>query len=108
MVDFRRCIIAFAVLALFAGLAGAQGSPLTCVSNVTVTPALRGEGFTEQTGDIAISCTGGSAPAQGTALTCGQHYGVLQHDGDQPPAADQQFVDGPGLQQHLGSLIAHR
>jgi hypothetical protein len=67
MVDFRRCIIAFAVLALFTGLACAQG-PLTCVSNVTVTPALRGEGFTEQTGDIAISCTGGTAPAAGTAL----------------------------------------
>jgi hypothetical protein len=68
MVDFRRWIIAFAVLALFAGLAGAQGNPLTCVSNVTVTPALRGEGFTEQTGDIAISCTGGASPAPGTTL----------------------------------------
>jgi hypothetical protein len=67
MVDLRRCIIAFAVLALFAGLAGAQ-QPLECTSNVTVTPALRGEGFTELTGDVAINCTGGSAPAQGTNL----------------------------------------
>jgi large repetitive protein len=69
MVDFRRCIIAFAVLALFAGLAGAQGTPLACTSNATVTPALRGEGFTEQTGDIAIQCTGGTAPAAGAPLS---------------------------------------
>ena len=68
MVDFRRCIIAFAVLALFAGLAGAQSTPLSCSSNVTVTPALRGEGFTEQTGDIVISCTGGVVPTTGAAL----------------------------------------
>ena len=47
MADFRRWILAFAVLALFAGLAGAQSTPLSCSSNVTVTPALRGEGFTE-------------------------------------------------------------
>jgi len=69
MVDFRRCIIAFAVLALFAGLAGAQGTPLACTSNATVTPALRGEGFTEQTGDIAIQCSGGTAPVPGTAFS---------------------------------------
>ena len=69
MVDFRRGITALAVLALFAGLAAAQvggrASQLTCSTNVTVTPALRGEGFTEQTGDITISCTGGAALAPG-------------------------------------------
>jgi hypothetical protein len=65
MVAFRRVITALAVLALFTGLASAQvgGSgqtQLTCSTNVAVTPQLRGEGYTEQTGDITISCTGGT------------------------------------------------
>ena len=66
MVDFRRGITALSMFALFTGLAAAQvggtgQAPLTCATNVTVTPALRGEGFTEQTGDITIACTGGAA-----------------------------------------------
>ena len=71
MVDFRRFVLALAVLALFAGMVSAQtggaagGTPLTCATNVTVTPQLRGEGFTEQTGDVTLSCTGGSAIAAG-------------------------------------------
>ena len=58
-----------AVAAVFAGLASAQIgpglTPLTCNTDVTVTPSLRGEGFTELTGDIAITCTGGAAPVTG-------------------------------------------
>ena len=43
MVDFRRCILAMAVAALFAGLASAQvggtgQTQLTCATNVSVTP----------------------------------------------------------------------
>jgi hypothetical protein len=74
MVAFRRVITALAVLALFVGLASAQVNPggagqqLTCATNVTVTPQLRGEGFTEQTGDITITCTGGSVPVLGNSL----------------------------------------
>ena len=75
MVDFRRSITALAILALFAGLAAAQtgGSgqtQLTCATNVTATPQLRAEGYTEQTGDITITCTGGSPTAAppGTAI----------------------------------------
>jgi len=65
MVAFRRVITALAVLALFTGLASAQvivgpGGQLTCNTNVSVTPQLRGEGYTEQTGDITITCTGGT------------------------------------------------
>ena len=72
MVAFRRVITALAVLALFTGLAVAQvggtgQAQLTCATNVTVTPALRGEGYTEQTGDITITCTGGSAIPPGTS-----------------------------------------
>jgi hypothetical protein len=72
MVDFRRCITALAVLALFAGLAVAQTSggntQLVCSTNVTVTPNLRGEGYTEQTGDITLNCTGGVTPATGSVI----------------------------------------
>jgi hypothetical protein len=73
MVDFRRGITALGMFALFTGLAAAQvGSTgqqqLTCNTNVTVTPALRGEGYTEQTGDITITCTGGAPIAAGQSV----------------------------------------
>src|ERR1035437_1338514 len=72
MVAFRRVILALAVLALFAGLASADviggQNQLTCATNVTVTPQLRGEGFTEQTGDITITCTGGATPVAGNVV----------------------------------------
>jgi hypothetical protein len=61
------------MFALFTGLATAQvgqtgQSQLTCNTNVTVTPALRGEGYTEQTGDITISCTGGAQMTPGSSI----------------------------------------
>jgi hypothetical protein len=34
---------------------------------VTVTPTLRGEGYTEQTGDVTLTCTGGSVAIVGNA-----------------------------------------
>jgi hypothetical protein len=73
MVAFRRVITALAVLALFTGFAVAQvgntgASQLTCATNVTVTPLLRGEGYTEQTGDITITCTGGAPIAPGGTI----------------------------------------
>ncbi|HUI79238.1 MAG TPA: hypothetical protein VLY24_15035 [Bryobacteraceae bacterium] len=66
MADFRRWIIALAVLALFAGLASAQtggsgGPNFTCNANTSNTPTIRQEGITEQVGDIVITCTGGNA-----------------------------------------------
>ena len=64
-----RFIRILTVLGLFTGLASAQaGAPLTCNTNVAVTPQLRGEGFTEQTGDITLSCTGGTAIAPGNPI----------------------------------------
>jgi large repetitive protein len=64
MADFRRWIIALAVLALFAGLASAQtggsgGPNFTCNANTSNTPTIRQEGITEQIGDIVITCVGG-------------------------------------------------
>src|ERR1035441_5074160 len=60
MVNFRRVVTVLAVLALFTGLAFAQGQ-LSCSAQGTVATSLRGEGFTEQTGDIILNCTGGTA-----------------------------------------------
>jgi len=69
MADFRRWITVLAVMALFVGLASAQvgiptgtaQGPFTCaVQNVTATPSLRSEGYTEQTGDIVLVCSGGA------------------------------------------------
>jgi len=74
MADFRRWILALTVLALCVGGAFAQvggnpgggtvgqtNTPFTCVANsATVTPQLRAEGITEQTGDIVLQCTGGN------------------------------------------------
>jgi len=77
MADFRRWFTVLAVMALFVGLASAQvgigstttGSPFTCaVQNVTVTPQLRSEGYTEETGDIVLVCTGGSPIALGQPI----------------------------------------
>jgi large repetitive protein len=68
MADFRRWFLALAVPLLFAGLAsaqvGTQGStPFTCSVNTTSTPTLRSEGITELVGQIVVTCTGGSVPA---------------------------------------------
>ena len=68
MVDFRRLVIAMALLLVIAGMASAQQNQLQCQTNVAVTPTLRAEGFTEQTGDINLICTGGAAQTPGTQL----------------------------------------
>ena len=65
MPHFDRAIIVAGLLAVFTGLASAQGNPLICTANVTVTPALRGEGYTELT---AISPSRASAPRRRLAL----------------------------------------
>ena len=65
MADFRRWILAFAVLALvFTGLASAQTGTtgtgnLNCVAQSNPNQ-LRSEGYTEQTGDVVITCNGGA------------------------------------------------
>jgi hypothetical protein len=58
-------------VALFAGLASAQvtgQNQMICNTNVSVTPLLRAEGFTEQTGDITLTCTGGAVLAAGAQI----------------------------------------
>jgi len=66
MADFRKWFLALTVLALFAGLASAQ-TGIVCNANA-VPPQLRGEGFTEQVGDILLSCTGAN-PGQTANIT---------------------------------------
>ena len=78
MPEFRKWILALAVVALFAGVASAQiGTPgttpagnFTCntTPNGSVTPTVRGDGFTELVGDIVITCTGGTPIANGTTI----------------------------------------
>jgi large repetitive protein len=73
--NFRRLITAFALLALFVGLASAQvnvggiGGPagaLSCTASVAAPPQLRSEGITELIGDIVLTCTGGPIPTAST------------------------------------------
>jgi len=71
MADFRRCIFAFAVVALLLGLiptASAQGvNGVQCIANSGVPPTVRSEGLTELTGDIVLNCNGGTPiPVGGT------------------------------------------
>jgi len=73
MADFRRLFTALALVALFVGLASAQGglnggSTMACSTTTTVTPTVRSEGFTELAGDILLNCTGGSPIAFGAQI----------------------------------------
>jgi len=69
MADFRRWILALAVVALLAGFtipAGAQ--PVTCSTSVTVTPIVRAEGLAELVGDLVMYCTGGTPTLAGNPV----------------------------------------
>jgi hypothetical protein len=66
MVNFRRVVTVLAVLALFTGMAFAQQN--NCSAQATNSTQLRGEGFTEQTGDIIVQCFGGIPLAPGSAI----------------------------------------
>jgi hypothetical protein len=80
MPEFRKLILALAIIALFAGFASAQvGTPSAPVTggngfancsttNGAVTPTLRAEGYTELAGDIVIVCTGGAPLALGSVI----------------------------------------
>jgi hypothetical protein len=76
--NFRRCILAMAMLALFTSLASAQviigtvggaGSPtISCAAQVANPNTLRSEGMTELLGDIVIECNGGAPLAVGAPI----------------------------------------
>lgn len=64
MVAFRKLFPVLGVFALFVGAstasAQATGQPLQCTANAGVPPVVRSEGFTELTGDLVVTCTGGN------------------------------------------------
>lgn len=72
MADFRKCLYAFAVIALltsFAVPASAQLAPaLQCTFNAAVTPTVRAEGLAELVGDIVLNCNGGTPTVAGAAV----------------------------------------
>jgi hypothetical protein len=70
MSDFRKLLLAFAAITLLAGIASAQvGTSSTLVCGTTAQPlTARAEGLAEQTGDVVLTCTGGTIPAVGSAL----------------------------------------
>jgi len=51
-----------------AQVGGSGQQQLTCSTNVTATPQLRAEGYTEQTGDITITCSGGPNLTPGNTI----------------------------------------
>ena len=66
-----RCIINLLSLSVAVMPVLHAANQFTCTSNVAVTPTLRAEGFTEQTGDIVLSCTGGTPTATGFSIPLG-------------------------------------
>jgi hypothetical protein len=67
MANFRKCLLAFALVALLAGLASAQ-SALQCTVNASVTPTVRAEGLAELLGDVVLNCTGGTPTTAGQPI----------------------------------------
>jgi len=71
MADFRKWLFALAVVALLAGLtvpASAQNN-VTCSVQQATDNLIRSQGYTEQVGDVVLSCTGGVPYTNGANLT---------------------------------------
>jgi len=69
MAEFRRGLIAFAVVALLLVLgSSAYAQNVNCVANTANPTTVRAEGVTELTGDAYITCTGGTPTAAGVAI----------------------------------------
>jgi len=72
MADFRKWLFALAVVALLAGFtvpASAQiPSTPVCSSQVATNVLGRAEGYTEQVGDVVVTCTGGIPTAAGVPV----------------------------------------
>jgi hypothetical protein len=76
MADFRKWLLAFAVLALLlvvgvpahAQSAAGSGPAFICTANAGVTPLVRIEGVTETVGDVLLDCVGGVPTAANAAI----------------------------------------
>jgi hypothetical protein len=72
MADFRKWLLAFAVVALLLGMgtsAYAQNNPaFACTANAGVPPIVRAEGIAELVGDLILNCTGGTFTPAGLPI----------------------------------------
>lgn len=73
MADFRKLALAFAGVACFIGMStNASAQPtlngITCFANAATPLQDRAEGITELTGDLVLTCTGGTPTAFGSAV----------------------------------------
>jgi len=66
MLDFRKLFFASAVVALASTSAFAQ--PLSCTAQASATTSVRAEGIAELTGDVLITCSGGTPTAAGKLI----------------------------------------
>lgn len=68
MSDFRKLLLAFAVVTLTAGLANAQATPpIVCTTSANPL-TVRTEGLSELTGDVVMRCQGGSILPAGATI----------------------------------------
>jgi hypothetical protein len=70
MADFRKLVLAFAIVAVLTSLATPASAqlvnpPFQCVANAAVPPTVRAEGLTELVGDLTLNCTGGTPTTPG-------------------------------------------
>src|ERR1700722_13709556 len=72
MVDFRKWLLALAVVGLLLGIgsstANAQTSTFTCSATTGVPNIIRSEGLTELLGDLVLNCTGGTFTPAGQPI----------------------------------------
>jgi len=72
MVDFRKWLLALAVVGLLLGIsssaANAQSTTFTCTATAGVPNIIRSEGLTELLGDLVLNCTGGTPTQATTAI----------------------------------------
>jgi hypothetical protein len=72
MVDFRKWLLALAVVGLLLGIgstpANAQASTFTCSATTGVPNIIRSEGLTELLGDLVLNCTGGTFTPAGQPI----------------------------------------
>ena len=71
MADFRKWLLAFAVVALLLGAGTANAQPglqqagFTCTANAGTPVIVRVEGITELVGDLLLQCVGGQPTPKG-------------------------------------------
>jgi len=72
MADFRKWLYALAVVALLAGFTVPASAQLSttpiCSSQVATNNLARAEGYTEQVGDLIVTCTGGTPTLVGNPI----------------------------------------